>query len=114
MVPSAAAITATNGGKLAAQPAILVVAPNRRGEGIYANLQAAFSDAASGDIVELDFDGRLEERPLELANKDLTLRAAEGRRPILLFRPADAGAIGYPRSMMVVAGGSLVDDRSRD
>jgi eukaryotic-like serine/threonine-protein kinase len=85
----------------------LVVAPNRQGERIYANVQAAVSAAVSGDVVELDFDGRLEERPFELANIDLTVRAAQGRRPILVFRPGEAAAVGYPRSMVVVAGGSL-------
>ncbi len=70
-------------------------------------MQAAVRAAVSGDLIELDFDIRLEERPLELANIDLTVRAAQGRRPILVFRPGDADAVGYPRSMVVVAGGSL-------
>ncbi len=85
------------------------MAPNRQGEGIYETLQAAVSAAARGsaDVVELDFDGRREERPLMLPNIDLTIRAAEGRRPVLLFRPAEADAVGYSRSMVVVAGGSL-------
>ncbi|HEX4146250.1 MAG TPA: protein kinase [Pirellulales bacterium] len=106
----AVAITATPSGssKPAPRPGVLVVASNRQGEGIFASVQAAVSAAANGDVVELDFNGRREERPLELANKDLTLRAANGRRPVLLFRPpADADAISYPRSMLVVAGGSL-------
>ena len=94
------------GTKSTAQPGVLVVTSDRQGEGIYANLEAAVSAAASGDVVELDFSGRRDVRPLELVNKDLTLRAANGRRPILMFRPPDADAIGY-RSMVVVAGGSL-------
>ena len=97
----------TSSSKSAARPGVLVVASNRQGEGIYPSLQAAVSAAKSGNVVELDFDGRREERPLVLTNIDLTFRAAEGRRPVLLFRPAEADAVGYPRSMVVVAGGSL-------
>ncbi|HTU27524.1 MAG TPA: hypothetical protein VMF30_19095, partial [Pirellulales bacterium] len=99
---------ATGNARLQAPGKVLVVATNRQDQGVFASLQAAVSAAASGDVVELDFDGRHEERPLELANKDLTLRAAEGRRPVLVFRPSDADVVGYSRSMMIVAGGSLV------
>ncbi len=92
---------------VASEKGVLVVAPDRKGEGIFANLQGAIAAAKSGDVIELDFSGRLEQVPLVVANTHLILRAAKGRRPVLVFRPADAGAVGYSRSMVVVAGGSL-------
>ena len=104
------------GESLRLQPAVPNLEPGQgywwwlpivRGRGFIRVVQAAVSAAKSGNVVELDFDGRREERPLVLTNIDLTFRAAEGRRPILLFRPTEADAVGYPRSMVVVAGGSL-------
>jgi eukaryotic-like serine/threonine-protein kinase len=96
------------GGKLAApQAGVLVVALDRQGPGIYSSLLAALIAAKPGDAIELDFDGRHEQRPLTLNNTSVLIRAASGRRPVVAFRPADADPIGYPRSMLTIAGGSL-------
>jgi hypothetical protein len=86
---------------------MLVVSPVRQGAGIFSSLAAAVAAAKAGDAIELDFDGRHEERPFTLSNIAVKIRAAEGRRPVIAFRPADADPVGYPRSMMTVAGGSL-------
>ncbi len=90
-----------------ARPGVLVVAPDRAGAGMHPSLMAALGAAKTGDVIELDFDGRREERPLTLSNTSIKIRAAEGRRPVIVFRPADADPVGYPRSMVTVAGGSL-------
>jgi hypothetical protein len=83
---------ATNSSRVTLGPGLLVVATNRQGEGIYSSLLAAMSVAQDGDTIELDFDGRHEERPVSLANIKVSIRAAEGRRPILVFRPAESDA----------------------
>ncbi len=98
---------AAGGKPLAARPGVLVVAPDRPAPGVFASLLAAVGAAKTGDVIELDFDGRREERPLTLSNITLEIRAAEGRRPVITFRPADADPVGYPRSMITVAGGVL-------
>lgn len=73
----------------------------------YASLQAACSAARNNDVIELQFNGRRAEEPLELANLKLTIRAGEGFRPVLVFRPTRAGPIGFARSMVTVSGGRL-------
>ncbi len=89
------------------RPGVLIVAPDRQGTGIFSSLMSAVNAAKAGDVIELDFDGRREERPLTLSNTTIKIKAAEGRRPVIAFRPADADPVGYPRSMVTVAGGSL-------
>ncbi len=89
------------------RPGVLTVAPERQGVGNFSTLAAAVGAAKAGDVIELDFDGRHEERPLTLSNTAVNIRAAEGRKPIVAFRPADADPVAYPRSMVTIAGGSL-------
>ena len=53
------------------------------------------------------FDGPREDRPLKISNLRLTIRAGEGRQPVVVFRPTDADPVKYPRSMFTLAGGQL-------
>ncbi|NQT14797.1 MAG: hypothetical protein HQ582_18735, partial [Planctomycetes bacterium] len=82
---------------------LLVVEP----EGEYATLSAACGAAQSGSVIELHYNGRLEEEPLTLANLDLTIRAGEGFEPVVGFRPSEIDPIGYPRSMLTLIGSRL-------
>ncbi|MBN2577812.1 MAG: serine/threonine protein kinase [Pirellulales bacterium] len=73
----------------------------------YRTLQAACDAAQSGDVIELHFTGRREQRPLRLTDFNLTIRSGEGYRPVLLFRPDDADPVKYPRGMFSLSGGRL-------
>ncbi len=75
----------------------------------YSSLQAACSEATSGDVIELQYDGRRNERPIAMADLDLRIRAGEGFRPVVGFRiDQDWNPLKYNRQAMVsVAGGRL-------
>ena len=87
---------------------MLIVAPEG-GEVTYPTLWAAAGDAHSGDVIELRYDGRREERPIMLGNLRLTIRGGEGFAPQVVFRPSpdDLDPSKYPRSMLTVTGGEL-------
>jgi len=94
--------------------AVLVVDPAGEGAPVFSTLSAACAAARPGDVIELRFNGRLEEEPLELANLDLTIRAAKTAEdpnkeyePVVAFRPAEIDPIGYPRSMIALIGSRL-------
>ncbi|MEZ6071235.1 MAG: protein kinase [Pirellulales bacterium] len=53
----------------------------------YSTLADACAAARSGNVIELRYDGRRTERPIELANKDLTIRGGPGFQPQIEFRP---------------------------
>ena len=86
---------------------VLVVSRNPQGPDSFSSLRAACSIARSGDVIELQYDGMLEERPLELTNLRLTIRAHPSHRPTVLFRPDDSDPAKYARSMIDVSGGQL-------
>lgn len=107
--------SATSGGGESAAPAesdplrpgLLVVEPMARGPQRYTSLRAACQAAKSGDVIELRYHGRREERPIALANQRFTIRSGEGYHPIVVFRPDDIDPLRWPRSMMTIAGGRL-------
>jgi hypothetical protein len=70
-------------------------------------LQAALAAAKNGEIIELRYTGVHDERPLVLNNMRLTLRAGEGHRPVVRFRPAEADPLKAPRAMVSLSGGRL-------
>jgi len=86
---------------------VLVVAPEGEGENRFATLSSACGAAGRGDVIELRYDGRLEEEPLTLANLELTIRAAEGFQPVVGFRPSEIDPLGFPRSMFTLIGSRL-------
>ncbi len=70
-------------------PAIAVLDTN--GEAApspYPTLEAACNDAKDGDIIELRYNGRrsTSEKPIRIANKKITIRAAKDYRPTITFR----------------------------
>ena len=89
------------------QSGIRVVVPGADAEGVYASLQAAFAAAESGDVIELQFDGPQEEKPIDLRNQRITVRAGEGFTPIVFFRPNETDPVKFPRNMLNVSGGQL-------
>ena len=86
---------------------ILVVGRPGSGADVYTSLRAACADARSGDVIELQYNGVLEERPFELTNLKLKIRAHAGYQPVVSFRPTDIDPTKYPRSMITVSGGQL-------
>jgi eukaryotic-like serine/threonine-protein kinase len=71
----------------------------------YSSLEAACTEAPDGGVIELKFSGkRVErERPIRLAGKRITIRAAKGYRPVIeLTAPDDRLA-----SALTVVNGSL-------
>jgi serine/threonine protein kinase len=86
---------------------VLVVCDNADEIGRYTTLRAACFAAKNGDVVELCYDGERFERPLVLNNLKLTVRAGEGYRPAIRFRPAEAAIPNLPHMMAAVVGGRL-------
>jgi len=86
---------------------LLIVSASPQGSDQFSTLEAACAAARDGDVIELRFNGPRADKPLKLANQHLTIRAGEGYRPIVVFRPTDSDPVKYPRSMMTLAGGRL-------
>ena len=86
---------------------ILVVGGASEKETAFASLAAAFSGAASGDVIELRYSGPREEKPFVVANSRITVRAGEGYQPAIVFRPNQVDPILYPRAMLTLADSQL-------
>ncbi|MGO8751861.1 MAG: protein kinase domain-containing protein [Thermoguttaceae bacterium] len=89
------------------RPGVLVVGDTANGETSFPSLAAAYSRAKSGGIIELRYDGPHEEKPLDLTNAAITVRAGEGYHPTIVFRPNQADPVRYPRAMLTLAGSQL-------
>ncbi|MEX2111766.1 MAG: protein kinase [Pirellulales bacterium] len=85
---------------------LLVVSDTQTGDLCYASLRAACNNAKHGDVIELRFSRRMLEEPITISNMTLTIRAGDGFRPIVVFRP-EANPVKFPPSMLSVAGGQL-------
>jgi serine/threonine-protein kinase len=95
------------GVKAGAGVGVLVVDPTGSGANKYPTLAAACAAAATGDVIELRFNGPRQEAPLALRNLKLTIRAAEGCQPVVVFRPADLDPMTRPRAMLGLSGSRL-------
>ncbi|HUT10975.1 MAG TPA: serine/threonine-protein kinase [Thermoguttaceae bacterium] len=88
---------------------LLVVNGSVEGENEFPSLSAACRAAVNGDVIELRYDGRREERPISLANVKVKIRAGENYRPVIVFQPGegDLDPMKYPRSMFTLNSGEL-------
>jgi len=86
------------------QAELFVLDPKGNVRGAYPTLSAACAAANSGDVIELRYSGRRDERPFRVAGRQLTLRAPDGYRPVVVFRPSEIDPIRYSRSMIVLGG----------
>ncbi len=102
---TAEAAPATAAAPPAARADVLTVG-DAAAPGSYSSLQAACSAAKSGDTIELRYSGRRTERPFAIANVNLTVRAAAGFEPIVVFAPESDKPFA-PLAMVSVAGGQL-------
>lgn len=103
--PAGSGDDATN--RVARTPRNLVVDPQTNGtrELEFASLKSALEAARSGDRIELHFSGRLlEERAIRIPEINVTVRAGEGFRPVIVFRPESPQSA---RSMILVRGERL-------
>src|SRR5690606_34714551 len=74
----------------------------------YRTLEAACSEAEDGSVIELQFNGLSTEGPegpLRISRR-LTIRAAEGYRPLVSFQPVIDLTEDFPR-MITLTGGEL-------
>jgi hypothetical protein len=90
----------------ALKPGFRHVDPSRSGPNVHASLREACDAAASNDVIELCFNGRLEEKPFKVRNKTLTIRAGEDYRPTIAFRHRDS-LPSEPQAMLTLVGGQL-------
>jgi serine/threonine protein kinase len=86
---------------------LLVVGDLAGGENEFTSLAAACSAARNGDVIELRYNGRREEKPVRMANLRVTIRAGDGYRPIIVFRPTETDPVKYPHSMFDLGSGRL-------
>ncbi len=86
---------------------VLVVCDTPDDAGRFTSLRAACFAAKNGDVIELCYDGERVERPLMLNNLKITVRAGDGYKPSVRFRPAEAAIPNLPHSMIAVVGGRL-------
>lgn len=77
------------------------------GTGTYDSLEAAIRAASAGDVIELAFNGALDQQPINFYNLQLTIRGRRGYHPILRFQPAEQTGVSSNQAMIVVAGGQL-------
>ena len=84
-----------------------IVAITPTGQRSFATLAEACRQTPSGSVIELCYNGRREEQPIALSNRELTVRAAEGFHPIVGFRPEGADPLLSPHCMLSVTGGDL-------
>ncbi|MBN2216125.1 MAG: protein kinase [Pirellulales bacterium] len=71
----------------------------------YPTLSAACAAAQTDDIIELCYNGARKERPIDLPNAKLTIRAGQNYHPVVLFQPDQDDPVEYHRSMFTLAGG---------
>lgn len=84
--------------------------PHDAGVKVVASLAEAARMAATlreVEAIELHFDGEQVETPLDLAFDNVTIRAAVGRSPVVVFRPPAVSTPQPDRRMMRIIGGRV-------
>ncbi len=102
--------TTAAGNPAADRKGLLIVSRPRSGHGApgeYASLAEACRAAHSGDVVELRYNGRLDEQPLSLSGVRLTIRAGEGFAPIVGFEPKQGDPWDQNHTMLALPGSQL-------
>jgi len=86
---------------------VLVVDPTGEIPDSFPTLRSACNASSNGNVIELRYSGRREEKPVVLSNRKMTIRAAEGFLPVVTFRPDDPDPAIHPRNMLAISGGQL-------
>jgi serine/threonine-protein kinase len=102
--------TATNTDPFAAPPAdrkgLLIVSRSHEGLSDYTSVGEACRAAKSGDVIELRYSGRLDNRPIAFSGQRLTIRAGDGYSPVINFVPRESD-LAQSRSMISLGGSQL-------
>jgi serine/threonine-protein kinase len=101
-------VNAASADSAAKHGGVLVVGDQIGGENAFTSLAAACAAAHNGDVIELRYNGRREEKPLRMTNLRLTIRAGRGYLPSLVFRPRESDPVRSPRGMLALDSGRLV------
>jgi len=88
-------------------PNVRIVSPNSSATGAFNSIAEAILEAPDGTTIELDFSGPIDEKPLSIMDRSLTIRAAEGRRPVIQFRPTEDDLTKYSSTMVILSNASL-------
>ncbi len=99
-------IAATETSAPAGRKGLIIVRPNPKSPNELATVREACRAAKSGDVIELRWSGRLEDRPLQLAGQRLTIRAGDGFTPVIIFQPRESD-LSQSQSMITLGGGQL-------
>ncbi len=86
---------------------LLVVGDGQQGPQRFAKLAEACAAAKNGNTIELRYNGPREELPFVLSDVRVVIRAGDGYRPLVRFRPSDTNPVNYPRGMIKLNGGGL-------
>ncbi|MEX1230170.1 MAG: protein kinase [Planctomycetaceae bacterium] len=73
----------------------------------FGTLEAACQEAADGSVIELQFNGVRSEKPIKINEKTITIRGANGYRPVIEFVPVQIPGQGDQTHMITVANGSM-------
>ncbi len=76
----------------------------------YATVNAACAEVADGQVIELRFDGVRREKPLRIAGRSVTIRAARGFRPVLEFELPGAASETTAAAVTLLAGSLAVNN----
>lgn len=89
------------------QADVLVLGANGQPTARFPGLGPACSAARSGDVIELRYQGRRQEKPFTLTARQVSIRAGKGFQPVVCFRPTEVDPIRYSRSMITLGGDRL-------
>ena len=101
--PAAAAQLVVTGAAEADETEVPGSGPRR-----FRTLASACAVAHAGETIEICFNGRREERPIQVSSPNVTIRAGEGFHPRIVFQPDASDPAKYARSMIGLSGGQLV------
>ncbi len=87
--------------------ALLIVSNVSAGENQFTTLAAACAAAHNGDVIELRYNGRRQEKPIHVVNLRATIRAGDGFQPVIVFKPNGTDPVKNPRSMFSLNSGRL-------
>jgi len=73
----------------------------------FRTLEAACAAAEDGSTIELQFTGRRLEKPLRLARRNITIRAAQGHSPVIEFMPTAFDSTEPVVRLISAPGGTL-------
>ena len=81
---------------------VLTVDPTGQTPESFSSLASAIEILGANAEIELRFDGQIVEHPMVLARKKLTIRAADGFKPTIMFTPTEDELVQYSQNMFTL------------